>query len=430
VVNVIPQRSSKYVAVLAVAAGLILAAGWLLRPRDIPQSPPPVPSDSELKELARRTQRRSLESTTAYFAELAASVRPSLGYLPSLGMSAVAWDDSRVITGPIPVADRAVALSLRTASGERNVDATSSRRLPVSVVDLHVTAPARVARRAASPPQSGDWVIAVWQTDEASAYAPGNARHIARTTCGIGPANEFTTSILLTPAMIGGGIFNMDGDLLAVILSCDNHVAAIDLASIDDLLARVTAVEERLLARYGVLFTSFSSDERRYFSDVDGLLVREVWIGTRGDAAGFQPGDVVVAVNDRAVAGIDDLRTLTAASDAAVVVKVRRGSKTQTLTLDQSIAAPAESDVAGADVGLMIESPAVAFRIDRVPPHSRAAHAGVTPGDILRRINNVETRTRAQADRALKVAATKPMLLEIERDQRRLAIIVPEGTAR
>jgi S1-C subfamily serine protease len=383
-----------------------------------------------LKELARRTQRRSLESTTAYFAELAASVDPSLGYLPSLGMSAVAWDDSRVITGAIPLAGRSAALSLRTVSGERDVHATSSRRLPVSVVDLHVTAPARVARRAASPPHSGDWVIAVWQTDEASAYAPANARQIASTTCRSGRANELTTSILLTPAMIGGGIFNMDGGLLAVILPCDNHVAAIDVASIDDLLTRVTALDERLLARHGVLFTSFSPDERRYFPDVDGLLVREVWIGTHGDAAGFQPGDVVVAVNDRAVADIEDLRTLTVASGAAVVVKVRRGSKTHTLTLDQSVAAPAESDVAGADVGLMIESPAVAVRIGHVPPDSRAARAGVRPGDILRRINNVEPRTRAQADRAVKAAAAKPMLLEIERDQRRLAIIIPEGTAR
>lgn len=238
------RRSPAYVAVIALAAALILVAGWLLRPRDIPESPPPVPSESELQELARRAQRRSLESTAAYFGDLAAAVGPSLGYIPALGMSAVVWDDSRVVTGTIAAAPRP-DLILRTAADSRRVDAESSRRLPLSVVEVSLPLPARPAPRAAALPGPGDWVVAVWQTDEAPAFAAGNFGQIAGTACGSVPANELTASIPLMPSMIGGALFNMDRELLAVILPCADRIAAVALPGIDDMLARLAAVEER-----------------------------------------------------------------------------------------------------------------------------------------------------------------------------------------
>jgi hypothetical protein len=412
-----------------VAAGLILAAGWFLRPRDIPESPPPVPSETELQELTRRAQRRSLESTTAYFSDLATDVRPSLGYIPSVGASGIVWDESHVVSGPMPILDDATALTVRTTSGERTVEAASSRRLPLSVLEVSAGALARRARRAASLPDAGDWVVAVWQTDQVPAFAAANFRQMTMTTCGIAPAREFVASIPLTRAMTGGGIFNMERELLGVILPCGDHMAAIEPSSIDEMLKRVTTVQERALARYGILVSSFSPDERRYFSGTDGLLVREVWMGTRGDAAGLQPGDVVVALNGRAVAGIDDLQPLTTHSAGTPELEVRRGAKTQTVTLAATVT-PGMSSKRDSGIGLVIESPRPTYRIDAVLPEGRAARAGVKAGDILRRINHVEPRTRAQVDRAMKNATSTPILLEIERDRRRVAIIVPEGPAR
>jgi hypothetical protein len=290
VANVTEPRSSRYVAILAVTAGLILIFGWLLRPRDIPQSPPSVPSETELQELARRAQRRSLESTRAYFADVAADVYLSLGYIPSTGTSGIVWDDSHVVTGPMPIADRAAAVTVRTASGERSAEVTSSRRLPLSHLEVTLGPPGRMPRRAASLPQVGDWILVVWQTDQAPAFAAANFRQIASTTCGIAHVQEFIASIPLTGPMTGGGIFDMDGELLAVVLPCGNRVAAIESASVDDIIKRVGTVEERLLARYGVLFSSISPEERHYFSATNGLLVRELWMRTRADAAGFQAG--------------------------------------------------------------------------------------------------------------------------------------------
>jgi len=428
-VNVTERRSPRYVVVLALTAGLILAGGWLLRPRDIPQSPPPVPSETELQELSQRTQRRSLDSMTAYFAEVAADVRPAIEYIPSMRTSGMVWDQSHVITGALPVPDRASALTVRTASIERGAEVTSSRRLPLSVLEVSLGPPARVPRRAASMPKTGDWVIAVWQTDDAPAFAAANFRQVVSASCGIAPANELTAGIQLNRAMTGGGVFNMDGELLAVILPCGDRIAAIEPSSVDEMLRRITTIEERLLARYGLLFSSFSEDERRYFSDTDGLLLREVWMGTRGDAAGFRAGDVVVALNAHAVAGIDDLRPLTTPSGAAFELTVRRGSKTQTVMLEPGAATPGAPSENVARVGVVIDPATPTFRIDSVLPDSRAARAGVKAGDVLRRINHVEPRTRAQADRAVRSATSTPILLEVERDQRRLAIVIPESAA-
>lgn len=148
-------------------------------------------------------------------------------------------------------------------------------------------------------------------------------------------------------------------------------------------------------------------------------------MGTRGETDRVQPGDVVVALNDQAVASIDDLQPLATHAAETFEVKVRRGSTMQVVVLAPG-ARPAASSETDAGVGLVIESPRPAFRIDSVLPDSRAARAGVHAGDVVRRINGVEAGTRAQVDRAMRSAASTPMLLEIERDHRRIAILIPE----
>jgi S1-C subfamily serine protease len=283
-------------------------------------------------------------------------------------------------------------------------------------------------RRAASPPPVGDWVLAVWQTDQGPAFAPAHFRQIAGTSCGSAQVKEIMVSIPLTRASTGGGVFNMDGELLAMILPCGNRVAAIESAGVDDMIERLWTVEERLLTGYGLLFSAFSAEERHYFLDAQGLLVRELWMHTRGETSGFQAGDVVVALNDHAVTGVDDLRPLTA-SEGPMELTVRRGSRIQTITLDPGADGPGASAGNDAGVGFLFDSPTATFRIGAVLPGSRAARAGVRAGDVLRRINSIEPRTRAQADRAVIGAASKPILVEVERDQRRLAIVISEDGA-
>jgi serine protease DegQ len=190
------------------------------------------------------------------------------------------------------------------------------------------------------------------------------------------------------------------------------------------MLERTLAPVERILARYGVLLDPLADDERSYFEGVVGVLVREVWIDTPADTAGLWPGDFVVGVNDQPVATIDDLQPLIAPTERPLELRVRRGARTAAFTLGAT-APPAASRIPAASVGLILDSPSQPYRIDSVVSGSRAARAGIRPGDRLVRINRVEPRNRAQVDRALAVSPQAPMLLEIERDARRIAIVVP-----
>jgi serine protease Do len=277
-------------------------------------------------------------------------------------------------------------------------------------------------------PASGDWVVAVWSTAEAPVFAVANYRQLESATCGMSRVKEFVATIPLSQEMIGGGFFNMDRELLGVILPCGDRVAAVEPSSVDQMLARLTTVEERVLTVYGALLGVLSQGERQYFSDADGLLVREVWVGTRAEAAGLQPGDLVVALNGSAVASVDDLQPLVASTNAPFELTVRRGSATSSVELGTSAAAQTSPDEGG--LGLVIESPRPIYRVGTVRPDSRAAQAGLRPADVLRRVNHVEPRTRAQAERAIKNGASAPILLEVERDRRRVAILIPGGAAR
>jgi S1-C subfamily serine protease len=258
-------------------------------------------------------------------------------------------------------------------------------------------------------------------------FAAANFRQSAPATCGFAPVREVVSSLSFTRAMVGGGLFNIDGELLGVILPCRDHIVAIDTTSVDNILRRADTVEERLLARYGIAFSRLSEEEQRYFKGIDGLLVREVWIGALGDGTGLWPGDIITALNRKAVATIDDLRALMAPPETPFELRVRRGARNLTFALVSSSIRPGLT-VPAPDAGLVLDSSLKTYRIESVVPGSRAAAAGIEPGDRLVRINRAELRNLEQVQRTMTARKAAPMLLEIQRDARRIAIVMPEAT--
>jgi len=264
----------------------------------------------------------------------------------------------------------------------------------------------------------------VWQTDRAPTFAAANFRESVTTTCGVATVLEVVPSVSLSRPMIGGGLFNMDGALLGVILPCGDRIVAIEPSSVDELLQRADSLQERIVSGYGIVFSRLSDEQRRYFGDTEGLLVETLWRDAPAEAAGLWPGDIVVALNDQSVGSIDDLQGLTAHSDVPLKLRVRRGTRTVIVTLAPT-AAPSAPNTDAKNAGLLVESYSRTFRIDSVTPGSRAARAGIQPGDRLLRINRVVPQTTGQVERAMAAATSAPMLLEIGRDSRRIAIVLP-----
>jgi S1-C subfamily serine protease len=288
------------------------------------------------------------------------------------------------------------------------------------LVDVSSPSPT-VVHRATSLPQAGAWVLAVWRTSDALSFTPANFGQSSAGVCGSVSVQELHTSVPLTNAMIGAGLFNMDGDLLGLILPCGDHIAVVHTSSIEEILKRFDTLEQRLLSRYGAAFSALAEDERRYVGDANGVIVRELWTDSPADAAGLWPGDVVTAINSQPVSAIDDLRPLAVTADSAFDLRVRRGRRAVALTLESATPPVAPAS----DRGVVVEASPDTFRIDAVRSDSRAARAGIRAGDRLLRINGARPRSVEQARRALSSRATAPLLLEIVRDRRRIAVVLP-----
>ncbi len=431
-----PERvqRQKYIAVLALAACLILGGGWLLRPRDIPNSPAPIPSDSELAQLARRAERRSLDSMATYFAVTASDVESSIVYLPGAGTSGVVWGDGTIVTAPL-LQQAAGIVTVQSRSGQdRGEPLIWGPRVPLAAVVIgDGLAGLRAVRNAATIPESGTWVLGVWRVGRDRGFAPGSYLQSAAVTCGERRLQEVVSSLSLTHMMVGGGLFDIDGGLLAVILPCGDRVAAIATASVAAILSQADTTEQRVLARYGLVLGALSEDEAAYFELSDGVVIREVWTGYRGAESGLLPGDIIDGIDGAVVTAPGDLGALAEApGDQALELSVRRGTGTLTLTLTPTVALPGSAleGVGDAELprgaGLVWEvpPPREPYRIEGVVPDSPAAVAGVEPGDRLVRIDHAAPRSLAQIQRIFADTQTVPVLLDIERGERRLAVLV------
>ena len=95
-------RNPRYISILAVAAGLILVIGWLLKPQErSTDSPVSAPSQVELSRLPSMTVRRDLEDMSEFFAELGEELSSTVGRLGSVRRSGVIWRADRVVTARV-----------------------------------------------------------------------------------------------------------------------------------------------------------------------------------------------------------------------------------------------------------------------------------------------------------------------------------------
>ncbi len=103
--------------------------------------------------------------------------------------------------------------------------------------------------------------------------------------------------------------------------------------------------------------------------------------------AGFQPGDVVVAVDGSAVQGFAEVERLIGLSPGrALTFTVERNGETVELVATPA-AMPAPGGIAGTIGDLGIGGPAMPPLVTQVQPGSPASAAGIAAGDVIRMID-------------------------------------------
>ena len=464
------QADRRYIVVLAGAAGAILVLGALLRPAPLADEPLVAPpSQAELSRLARLTQRRSLEATQEFFTAVASDADRSVVRLRMLGRSGVVWAPGLVVTARLEHRFPSTT-TVSGNAGELGVPhAGGGPHLPLALLDIPETDEfIPVRRRAADTLDPGAWTVFV-SARQGAGFSPATYVETAEVPCQGRLVRDVVTSVALGPELAGAGLFDLDNRLLAVVLPCDGRFVAVTADDVDALAQEAGSVRARIAQRYGMALDAVSPEEQAHLGVAFGLLVRDIWGGDLADTAGLRPGDVVVAINAELIQDVEQLAPLAdgiapvrrraadgeedaeddaqddaeengeddpgdagseSGEDDAVppaydVAVVRAGEVVVvSLPVVDPLTLAAAGEAAAAEA-LVWDDPARGYRLDAVRPDTPAARAGLQAGDRLLRIDGDAPATLDDVRAALAPDRAAPVLLELERESRRTAVLLP-----
>jgi len=412
------RDSPKYVAWLAGIAAAILVLGTALKPsKRGPETP--APSQAELIRLERLSQRQALIDISGYFAGAASRLVLHFVRVEALESSGVVWGPEGRVVAAHSAHPAEFPSTVRAAAGDPMPAELLSAppHLPVAVLRADPAAGVAVDHSETHRIDPGQWILAVWRPpDRSHSFSPGHFLGSSPSTCEGMTAEEIAVSIPLSDKMLGGGLFDLDGNLLGLIVRCGSRPAAISVSSVETAVAESLSLEGRVLTRYGMRAGRLSEAERAYFGADQGLLVREIWQGYPAGQAGLFPGDLVLRIGEKEVTRREDLDPLVSpVAPEAFEFAVRRGKRNLKMMLSGRTPAAQEQKP---PAGLMVSGAEPGFRVDRVLPGSPAARAGVRVGDHLLAIDGAPPRDAAAAAKALAQAGEKKVFLALRRGPR------------
>ena len=302
-----------------------------------------------------------------------------------------------------------------------------------------------------APPQPlrvGEWVLAIGSPfGFESSVTVGVISATRRSLPGDGSVPFIQTDAAVNPGSSGGPLINSRGEVIGINSQIYSGTGGYQGLSFAIPIEVARRTEQQILstgevrhARLGVklqeldqaLAESFKLDKPQ------GGLIVDVKKGSAADRAGLESGDVVLAVNGRAVDAIGDLsamvdlvqpgdqididvwrrgapRTLQVRLDDAKVNAVRNAdaeapSPKGRLGLVLRQLQPEEKRESGVESGLLIESVSGA-----------AARAGLQRGDLLLAIDGQPVSTPAQANVAVG-RSDKPVALLVQRGARKIYV--------
>ena len=334
---------------------------------------------------------------------------------------------------------------------EVNVDFTDGRTLSAKIIGTDKPSDLALLKITGS----GLHAVALGNSDAVKVgdvvLAVGNPLNVGQTvTMGIISAKGRSTGVgdgsyedfLQTDAPInhgnsGGALVNTKGELIGInsqILSESGGNIGIGFAIpvnmakhvMDDL--RTSGKVTR--AQLGVTVQPVTADmaENLGLKQAGGAIVSAVADGSAADRAGLKRGDVIISFNGQPVHDTNALRNRVAEAGPgtnAEVVIVRDGSeKKLSVKLDElSGGRAARVDRNGDDrtssrsaLGISVAPDEKGLVVEDVDPDSRAADAGIRPGDIIQEVNRQPVKSVEDLRAAVRKSSDKPALLLINRN--------------
>lgn len=266
---------------------------------------------------------------------------------------------------------------------------------------------------------------------------------------GAGPYDDFIqTDASINPGNSGGPLFDLHGQVIGINTAINPNGKGIGFAipvdAVRNIVPQLLATGHVSRGRLGVTVQPLDQDLAKAMDlqDGKGALVGDVQAGSPAAAAGIEPGDVVMAVDGKAIPHSEDLpraiaqhqpgshvkltvQTGKAARDLDVVLgalkEERRAAATDDETKEQ--AAPGKSRLG---IGLAEQDGHAV--VARVFPGG-AAEGKLRPGDIIEEVDRVKVGSaREVVDDVGKAKGDRPILLRVRRgSDSRFVAIGPTG---
>ncbi|MEP6940333.1 MAG: Do family serine endopeptidase [Rudaea sp.] len=310
----------------------------------------------------------------------------------------------------------------------------------VAVIEIPADGLAALPLADSSKLRVGDFVVAIGEPfGLGQTVTSGIVSALNRTGLGgLNYQNFIQTDASINPGNSGGALVNLRGELVGVnsaIYTPSGGNVGIGFAIPSNLAADVM---RQLIATGGVRHGSIGVEVQTVDAPIarefalregqQGAIVTQVRPGSPAAAAGLQQGDVIVAVNDRAILTQNDLYNAEgiATLGSSLALKLLRDGKVVTLNAHLAVEQVATSQGAGFDArlaGAELADPSERVRrtglrgvsVMRVGSDSRAAANGLKAGDLIIGINAARIGSLAE----LKPLAGNPprrLQLTIVRD--------------
>jgi serine protease Do len=246
------------------------------------------------------------------------------------------------------------------------------------------------------------------------------------------------TDASINPGNSGGPLLNIEGKVIGINVAIYAQAQGIGFAIPVDRARKVIGD----LLRYGevhaawigaVTATLTPEEARRHGLRIGrGALVVRVFRGSPAEAAGLKPGDVITAVDGRAVDSREAFSTQTATAVAGrnLSVVIHREGAERTISV-RPADAPATLGlrILQEIAGLSVADERRAVVIDDVARGSRSAEIGLTAGDLIVGVNGTEVRSvRELNDEVMKGTERSSIVLSVQRGRYIYNLTFPMGT--
>lgn len=262
--------------------------------------------------------------------------------------------------------------------------------------------------------QVGDFVIAIGNPfGLGQTVTTGVVSALGRTGLGIeGYENFIQTDASINPGNSGGALVDLRGHLVgintAIIAPAGGNVGigfAIPTNMVDASIKQIVKYGEVRRGVIGVSIQEMTPSLRKAFglkNGQQGVVVTSVESGLPAEKAGIRSGDVLIAMDGKALTSMGQLRSRIGSKTIGDKVKVTLLRDGKTKTYSVVIAKPTQLTSVGGGIHPLLEGaqfdnnpegPGVI--VSALSPKSPAAYSGLRPGDIIngankRRVESVE----------------------------------------